>query len=418
MDPQKLSGGNSSPGRGSARHDSTPSSSGPIQPNFTSQPSLPSIRQLHPYLPPSGLSQHLSGLGEGSSLIYSQFAPQPSPSGQSLLGSRKSPEIYAMDSDPDVPEQLREPPKKKRRRQALSCTGPSLVLLVHAEESSRNASGMSLNPCGSILNSTFDALTYSQRILHFHREKYVTRTEFEDLKARYDELFEQVQRLQAATQVPPYYQMGIPPGFPGAVEEAVQPTGLLGYRPMISPLQSFNSSTQSQGPQRFIKPEDTQTQSRHHQITTPTSPALIRSPSSTRPPPSDKPPTSAVAKTSPYSLASITSPFHPNSQSKNSYAQTLVLGKRLRPEPQDLCVPAVRFSGMTPHQIYLKQIRRARCNHHLEGFQQVHYHETMTGSHQLTLHATADLVSPNMPLTLGQMPGHLGMVSDKIPLPS
>ncbi|KAG6866349.1 hypothetical protein C0991_005270 [Blastosporella zonata] len=195
MDPHKLGSGNSSPGRGTTRPGLTPSSTAdPTQPNFGLHPSLPSIRQLHPYLPPSGLSHHPSSSGEGTSYMYptpSQPVPHPSSPGQSLLGPRKGSEMLAMDSEADDADQSHGPPKKKRRRQALSCTGHSLVPLAHAEESNRDVNGTS--------------------------EKYVTRAEFNDLKARHDELFEQVQRLQAATQVPAYYQMGITPGLQDAI---------------------------------------------------------------------------------------------------------------------------------------------------------------------------------------------------------
>ncbi|KAG5728131.1 hypothetical protein E4T56_gene19275 [Termitomyces sp. T112] len=318
MHPQKFAGGRGSAARDSMRHESTPSSSDSLQPNFASQHSLPSIRQLHPYLLPSGLSQqHPSGSGEGSSLMYSapsQFVPQPSPSDRSLLGSRKSPEISALDSEPDLGEQSREPPKKKRRRQALSCT----------ECKRRKIKCDRTQPCTPCTRRG------EQSRCQWHVvepiEKYVTRAEFDDLKGRYDELFKQVQRLQAA-QVPPFYHMGNPPGLLG---EAVLSTGPSAYQPLIFPSQSFNPSTQSQGP-RSIKPEDTQIQSRHHTSTSVISPVLTRSPSSMRPFPSDKSPTSSAAKTSPLSLASITSPFNSDSQSKNCHAQALVLGKRTSP---------------------------------------------------------------------------------------
>ncbi|KAF8065299.1 hypothetical protein FPV67DRAFT_1419056, partial [Lyophyllum atratum] len=238
-------------------------------------------------------------------------------------------------------------------------------------------------------------------------EKYVTRTEFDDLKARYDELFEQVQRLQAATPMHSYYQMGIPPGVPGAASEAVPSftgTGPLPYQPMIPASQPYHLNAQSQGPQRFIKPDDTQTPSRHHQSATIASPAQTTS--STRPPHNDKSPISSAAKSSPFSLASITSPFHSDSQSKNCRAQTLMLGQRLRPGSQDLDDPALlssemrpldrirqrsqerrrKYTSIIPHHQAASQFRRRKCSRHPEGswthlFQGGHYHETMTGSH-------------------------------------
>lgn len=97
------------------------------------QPSLPSIRHLHPYLPPSGMSQHLPGPSDSSSYSYpppqgsystsaSQFAQQES-SALTLPGQMQPSDRPGRgDSDPDGDDQP-GPPKKKRRRQALSCTG-------------------------------------------------------------------------------------------------------------------------------------------------------------------------------------------------------------------------------------------------------------------------------------------------------
>ncbi|KAF5384331.1 hypothetical protein D9615_003193 [Tricholomella constricta] len=208
MDPLRPLADSSPGARGSMRSGVTPSSSDPGQSSYSSQPSLPSIRQLHPYLPPSGLSQHYSSSGEGSSYMYPappQFTPHPSPPDQPLLSSRKSSEMFGIDSEVDDMEQSRGPPKKKRRRQALSCTGFLDFLLSQ--------------PCAPCTRRG------EQSRCQWHIvepvEKYVTRTEFDELKARYDELYEQVQRLQAATQGPPYYQMGISPGAPGAPVEAV-----------------------------------------------------------------------------------------------------------------------------------------------------------------------------------------------------
>ncbi|KAJ7674311.1 hypothetical protein B0H17DRAFT_1082221 [Mycena rosella] len=60
-------------------------------------PQLPSIRQLHPYLPPPPVT------------ATSEYAGSPETE-------------HDGDREHD-PERDDEPPKKKRRRQALSCTG-------------------------------------------------------------------------------------------------------------------------------------------------------------------------------------------------------------------------------------------------------------------------------------------------------
>lgn len=148
--------------------------------------------------------------------------------------------------------------------------------------------------------------------------------------------------------------MGLPSGLPGASSEAV-PTyttaGPLLYHSMMAPqTYGHHLDASTQGPQRFIKPEDTQTLGRHHQgaIDPTTSPAAPMHPSPTLSRSRPKSPTSTVAKHSPLSLASITSPYHPDAQSKNYHAQTLMLGERLRPGPRALEGPAVLSCEMTP----------------------------------------------------------------------
>lgn len=83
----------------------------------TPQTSLPSIRQLHPYLPPSGgMSQHFQS--EGMSYGFSQPASYPS------AQSRFENDAYGHSVDSENEDaDPQGPPKKKRRRQALSCTG-------------------------------------------------------------------------------------------------------------------------------------------------------------------------------------------------------------------------------------------------------------------------------------------------------
>jgi len=172
----------------------------------------------------------------------------------------------------------------------------------------------------------------------------------------------------------------------------------------MPPSQAYHLNAQSQGPQRFIKPDDTQIPSRHHQSAPATSPA--QTPATTRSPHNDKSPISAVAKTSPFSLASITSPFHPDPQPKKCRAQTLMLGQRLRPGSPDLDDPAApssemnlqhrmhplsqgrrqRYIAIIPHHPALSQVRGCKCRPHLEdswthSFLRGRRHERMTRSH-------------------------------------
>lgn len=112
----------------------------PSRSSYTAQQtSLPSIRQLHPYLPPSSnMSQHAPGAGEGSS--YSYPPPQQQP-GYAVGMHHESPQQQTTsdrsrgrgDSDAEG-EGEPGPPKKKRRRQALSCTG-ALELFDHVSRS-------------------------------------------------------------------------------------------------------------------------------------------------------------------------------------------------------------------------------------------------------------------------------------------
>ena len=114
--------------------------SSPEQPSMIPQPtqqptSLPSIRQLHPYLPPSsGVSQSLSP----EIPVYPYPAPysplvphaEPPPS-HPTSASQRDPAILVNESEADDLD-LQSPPKKKRRRQALSCTGDYTFLTVHS----------------------------------------------------------------------------------------------------------------------------------------------------------------------------------------------------------------------------------------------------------------------------------------------
>ena len=98
-------------------------------PGHTQSTSLPSIRQLHPYLPPSsssGMPQHISNeatYGYLGSTHYPSHLGEDAGSSHTVGGPLRDPSMYgAGESEADDLEQ-QSPPKKKRRRQALSCTG-------------------------------------------------------------------------------------------------------------------------------------------------------------------------------------------------------------------------------------------------------------------------------------------------------
>lgn len=106
-----------------------------VPPGQHQQPtSLPSIRQLHPYLPPSsGVSQspEIPGYAYPGPSSYSPQVSHSDAAPSHATGApQRDPAILVGESEAEDLE-LQNPPKKKRRRQALSCTGdylPSLVL--------------------------------------------------------------------------------------------------------------------------------------------------------------------------------------------------------------------------------------------------------------------------------------------------
>ncbi|KAJ3507690.1 hypothetical protein NLJ89_g6166 [Agrocybe chaxingu] len=242
-----------SPGGGKRRRESfsgdlpvVPSSHQPSQ----QQTSLPSIRQLHPYLPPSSSSIGMAQPGSSESTGYgypgtSHYAPHPAPMDTSTAhaysASQRDTGIFgAGESEADELDQ-HSPPKKKRRRQALSCTGPSRARLVRAEEKRQDASGTSSNRCKFEFTPSLRFL-YLTDDANSSREKYATKAEFDELKARFDQLAALVQRLlPAATAVPsPYYPMGMQASISGVMGEAV-PTynpgtsGTMPYTTMMPP---------------------------------------------------------------------------------------------------------------------------------------------------------------------------------------
>ncbi|KAF8344522.1 hypothetical protein F5887DRAFT_263283 [Amanita rubescens] len=317
-----------------------------------SQTLLPSIRQLHPYLPPAGMphSPGPMGIVEGPSRL------SPTRGDTSGYGVHES--------EADELEQ-QGPPKKKRRRQALSCT----------ECKRRKIKCDRSQPCAPCTRRG------EQAKCHWHVvepvEKYVTRQEFDELKARFDDLAALVAR-----HIPhhsPSRQMGHDhalPAIPGpTVPDAVQPyhSGYLPHQSIPPPIQSYHSGSMSSSPQalqpptiqRSVKAENPHLRSPiSAHVTGAVSPPYLRSrsplPSSLRHRVTDSafdnttattatsghnrgsidagrstrtlPTTSPTVKNPlPPSLASITSPYIiPEPQPKNCHAQMLKPGERLR----------------------------------------------------------------------------------------
>jgi hypothetical protein len=271
---------------------------------------------------------------------------------------------------PPIPRSLSNP--------YTSIVDNSRVGRAYAVTNKQNANGTSSSQC------TFPSLpprsrTRFQPPHHPNREKYVTRAEYDELKARFEQLEQTVSSLfrtsgptaplppppTAATNtggnVPPqYYQMSMSGGMPGGPPP---PTNLPSYNPQ--PHQQSGMYPMLP-PGSFIQP----TQPQHHRYSGPDSPRTVTSPRhmsmqqqqqqqhspatspvvQTAPSPSRNPKSPQSAKNSPLSLASITTPYNTNtntttntttgggggggggsaeSQSKN-YQRRRTLGVRLR----------------------------------------------------------------------------------------
>jgi hypothetical protein len=195
-------------------------------------------------------------------------------------------------------------------------------------------------------------------------EKYVTRSEYDELKERVDHLSVLVNRLVSHAQAPT--------ATLGAPTEAVSPyVSGLSYHPLMPPPQHYpqqpSTSTDSSTVQapaqshRYTKADElTRPPGTTHPIRA--SP-VARSPSSSlltiRPPPQSPTTAAAVPKSSPLSLAAITSPFTPSdhaAQSKNYHAQTFILGERLRPGSHPLEGPVILTHPIPPPQTLPKVI--------------------------------------------------------------
>ncbi|KAJ7737131.1 hypothetical protein B0H16DRAFT_108991 [Mycena metata] len=169
-----------------------------MQPRPAAGPRLPSIRQLHPYLPPT-----IADMDPGASTSTSPFVPYaPAPAPPQGGGGGYPPSSYAgSEGDERDAGGDNEPPKKKRRRQALSCT----------ECKRRKIRCDRTQPCAPCVRRG------DQAKCHWHvvepatssnAEKYVPRAEHEALRAR-------VEVLEAyINSIPPSVLATLPPpGF-------------------------------------------------------------------------------------------------------------------------------------------------------------------------------------------------------------
>ncbi|EIN09384.1 hypothetical protein PUNSTDRAFT_142965 [Punctularia strigosozonata HHB-11173 SS5] len=144
--------------------------------------SLPSIRQLHPYLPPAPGLQRLSLEPAGYS-YSSTGMPDVGSATNQAPGPSSVPSPRSEGGDPSIDPQ--EQPKKRRRRQALSCT----------ECKRRKIKCDRAQPCAPCSRRNEQDKCHWASIEP--AEKYVTRTEYEDLRAQHQELTARHQSLQS-----------------------------------------------------------------------------------------------------------------------------------------------------------------------------------------------------------------------------
>ncbi|KAI0030182.1 hypothetical protein K488DRAFT_72383 [Vararia minispora EC-137] len=308
---------------------SQPSSSSTSLPSFRSlylpppphQQSYPDERYYHPAHqppPPSTASHPPAGPGpSGVTATAHRFVPHPESLG--------APDPYggqAGDSDQDGDGDQSGRPKQKRRRQALSCT----------ECKRRKIKCDRAHPCGPC-SRRGDQLKCQWHVIE-PVDKYVSRAEYDELKARFDRLETLVGRMQVVISgaSPGYGPPSAPdprtafppapfPSQPGSLQRRTEPgpsyTAPEPYRasppsPVARPAYASSSYMHRQPPPHPPSPP----------APLPAAESVGRSPSGP----------SSTAKPSPLSLSAITAPYNVSPHSKNYQAQTFTtLGERLRP---------------------------------------------------------------------------------------
>ncbi|EIW78881.1 hypothetical protein CONPUDRAFT_138186 [Coniophora puteana RWD-64-598 SS2] len=180
------------------------------------QQQLPSIRQLHPDLPPSGLATQLpqptvTTYYTSPTSAYPMHVPSTDvTSGPSLPYYTRN---EAPDSEPDAESE--QPAKKRRRRQALSCN----------ECKRRKIKCDRAQPCGPCTRRGEQSKCQWRTLEPV--DKYVTRTEYDEMRSRHrvehDALRARVDHLEGLIRYLPGTAVPIPSGS--------GPTALGGYPP-------------------------------------------------------------------------------------------------------------------------------------------------------------------------------------------
>ncbi|KIK67888.1 hypothetical protein GYMLUDRAFT_256703, partial [Collybiopsis luxurians FD-317 M1] len=159
----------------------------------SAQTPLPSIRQLHPYLPPSSVISHRV---QSDRPPYGFPQLQAPPTHLTSAPSRFENDAYGQPLDSETEDaDPQGPPKKKRRRQALSCT-----------ECKRRKIKCDRNqPCAPCTRRGEQAkcqwhVVEPVRLIprsapsSSSSEKYVSRAEYDELKSRFEHLESTVHR--------------------------------------------------------------------------------------------------------------------------------------------------------------------------------------------------------------------------------
>ena len=267
-------------------------------------------------------------------------------------------------------------------------SGHNLVDLAHDAVSNPNASGAPWSLCKSSLASSPPVHSHPRS-----RDKYVTRTEYDELKSRsraeYDQLKARVDHLEAIVSrffsapsgpvnVPLYSMSPDMPGAPPSENISYHPghasTGPVLYSPAVPPSSSYQGD-HVPNPPRY--PSNTPHLVTGASLSTTTPPQLPPplgggggggGPSHVRRTSASEAKSPATVRQSPLSLASITSPFNTDAQSKNCRAQTLtLLGERLRPVlVQLLPRPRDAWKGLATYHygMAIPEQRRPWNTHH------------------------------------------------------
>ncbi|KAF8128500.1 hypothetical protein K438DRAFT_2140337 [Mycena galopus ATCC 62051] len=190
-------------------------------------PQLPSIRTLHPYLPPP------AAIDPGPPTSTSNYMQQHMPSHAGGGGRYPASSYAGSEGDGDERDAAgdNEPPKKKRRRQALSCT-----------ECKRRK--IRTQPCGPCVKRG-DQPKCQWHVVELAAEKYVPRSEYDTLRVRVDTLEERISSFEDYICRLPREVLASHPLPPGLIASQPETAQSQGFDPRQSPPYNHNSASGS-----------------------------------------------------------------------------------------------------------------------------------------------------------------------------